>query len=1045
MNKFYSSGITLLALVFLPMLIFAQSNFTLTGKVIDAEGQPLQGVTVLVKGKAVKTSTDALGAFTLPAVSNGDLVLVSMLGFVSKSQPITSESPMHITLLHSAESIDSVVVIGYGTASRKDLTGSVGRASVVDMQKAPVANFEEALAGRVAGVQVSSNDGQPGAELLIVIRGNNSVTQENSPLYVVDGFPVESSVGNMLNPEEIESLEVLKDASATAIYGARGANGVVIITTKKGKPGLPVISYNGWLGLNSIIKKQEMLNPYEFVKYQLEQNPTLYSKIYLRDDQTLEDYRNMTGVNWQDKVFRQAITHNHSAAIRGGNARTRFALSGSFMDQDGILINSGFNKYQGRMVLDQTVSNRLKLGINLNYTSYKRYGTIVSEQGPSSTASLMYSIWGFRPVTGNALTDATLIDDLYDPDMDPSAGTDLRINPYLSATNEYNPLFSASLMANGYLDYKLMEGLNLRVSGGYTRINQRKEIFFNSNSRAGHRFTNNKVNGSIWNNEITNMLNENILTYTKKFNKKHTLKAMAGLTMQDIRTYSNGFSSIMVPNEALGIKGIDEGQITTAPIIDESNGLLSYLGRVDYNYLSKYMLTVSYRSDGSSKFSKQNRWGYFPSAALAWRLKDEKFLKSVTWLQDAKLRAGIGATGNNRVSDFAALSALQMTTVSGYNFGNSPGQGIIPTTLGNYDLKWETTVQSNFGLDLAFFNNRVQLTTDYYQKKTKDLLLNSTLAPSMGFLRGFKNIGEVSNSGWEFTLETQNVKSRNFSWNSSFNIAFNKNKVLALNEDEPSLATRVNWGNFNNAYPYIAVPGQPIALFYGYLFDGVYQYADFNEGPAGSYSLKAGVPNNGNPSSSIKPGDIRFRDINGDGLVNDYDLTIIGNPNPKHNGGFNNNFTYKNVDLNIFLQWSYGGDVLNANRIEFEGGGPVARGFLNMYASFADRWTPENQTNDLYRVGGQGPAVYSSRTIEDGSYLRLKTVSLGYNFNAKQLKRLQMSSIRVYASAQNLLTWTSYSGPDPEVNTRPSALTPSFDWSPYPRPRTVTFGLDIKF
>ncbi|MFD2556462.1 SusC/RagA family TonB-linked outer membrane protein [Sphingobacterium tabacisoli] len=1046
MNTFLYRGIIFLVWAFLPVLILAQeTSGVLKGRVTNVMGQPLSGVTVTIKGKSVKTLTDSIGGFTLSATSSGDLILFSILGYLPKSQSVTTEKTILVTLLQSAEMIEDVIVIGYGTTTKRDLTGAVGKASVADMQKAPVVNFEEALAGRVAGVQVSSNDGQPGAELNIVVRGNNSVTQDNSPLYVIDGFPVESSVGNTVNQEEIESIEVLKDASATAIYGARGANGVVIITTKKGKVGPPVISYSGWVGVNNIIKKQKMLDPYEFVKYQLEQNPTLYTKIYLRDNQTLEDYKNMPGVNWQDKVFKQAITHSHNAAIRGGNARTRFALSGSVIDQDGILINSGFNKYQGRLVLDQTVNDKLKVGVNLNYTAYKRYGTIVSEQGASPTASLMYSILGFRPVTGNALTDATLLDDLYDPDMDPSAGTDLRINPYLSASNEYNPLFSASLMANGYLEYKISKDLVFKTTGGYTKTNQRREVFFNSNSRGGHRFTNNKVNGSIWNNEITNLLNENTLSYTKKINKQHTLKALAGFTMQDIRTYSNGFSSILVPNEALGMKGLDEGQITTAPITDMSNGLLSYLGRIDYNYLSKYLVTLSYRADGSSKFPKANRWGYFPSAAIAWRIKEESFMKSLAWLHDAKLRTGIGATGNNRVSDYASLSALQMNPSTGYSMGNNAGPGLVPTTLGNPTLKWETTVQTNIGLDLSFLKNRITFTTDYYHKETEDLLLNATLAPSMGFLTGFKNIGQVSNSGLEFTLETQNIRTPNFSWNSSFNIAFNKNKVLALNEDEPSMATRVTWGNFNNAYPYIAIPGQPIAMFYGYLFDGVYQYADFNRDSKGDYILKPGVPNNGNPRTSIKPGDIRFKDINGDGEVNGYDLTIIGNPNPKHIGGFNNNFTYKNLDLNVFFQWSYGGDVLNANRIEFEGGDPVARGFLNMFASFADRWTPENQTNDLYRIGGQGPAVYSSRTIEDGSYLRLKTVALGYTFNTKQLKRLKMNSIRAYLSAQNLVTWTNYSGSDPEVNTRPSALTPSFDWSAYPRPRTITFGLDIKF
>ncbi|MEN5436467.1 TonB-dependent receptor [Sphingobacterium faecium] len=1033
-----------LGILFISFSSFGQQSRSAKGRVVDVKGIPLIGVTVSNQNKSVNTSTDSMGNFLISPIFKDELLLFSMIGHVVVEQAAVLDKPMVITLLSNSQMLDDVVIIGYGTTTKRDLTGAVGQANLTDMRKAPVANFEEALAGRVAGVQVSSNDGQPGAELKIVIRGNNSVTQDNSPLYVVDGFPVETSVGNMINPEEIASLEVLKDASATAIYGARGANGVVLITTKKGKVGAPVINYSGWVGLNQVIKKQEVLDPYEFVKYQLEQNPVLYTGIYLKEGKKLDDYRDMEGINWQDKIFRNAVTHNHTLAMRGGSELTRYAISGSALDQDGIILNSGFNKYQGRIVLDQTINTKFKAGINLNYTAYKRYGTVVSESQVSPTASLMYGIWGFRPVTGSDLADASLIDDLFDPDMDPSAGTDLRINPYLAVQNEYNPLFSTNLTANGYLEYKLAKTLTWRTTGGYTRINQRREVFFNSRSRGGHPYTNNKVNGSIWNNEITNLLNENTLSYDKKFKGGHRLSAVAGFTLQDIRNYTNGFSSILVPNEALGIKGLDEGQVTTAPITDQANGLVSYLGRVDYNYRSRYLLTLSFRSDGSSKFPKANRWAYFPSGSFAWRLKEENFLKSLTVINDAKIRVGIGSTGNNRVSDYASLSALQMNPASGYSIGNSAGQGMVPTNLGNPNLKWETTVQTNVGLDVSLFKNRVSLTTDYYHKETRDLLLNATLAPSMGFLTGFKNIGRVSNSGIEFTLETKNVQTPNFSWNSSFNIAFNKNKVLELNEGEPSLATRVTWGNFNNAYPYIAIPGQPIALFYGYLFDGVYQYADFDEAN-GSYILKTGVPNNGVPRANIEPGDIRFKDINGDGQVDNYDLTIIGNPNPKHIGGFNNNFIYKNFDLNVFLQWSYGGDILNANRIEFEGGDPVARGFLNMFASFADRWTPENQTNDLYRVGGQGPAVYSSRTIEDGSYLRLKTVSLGYTFDAKQLKRIRMSSIRVYMAAQNLITWTNYSGLDPEVNTRPGALTPSFDWSAYPRPRTVTLGLDLNF
>ncbi len=1014
---------------------------TVVGSVIDFEtGEPIIGASVAVIGKGIGTISDLDGNFSI-RVSEGETELaISFLGYEKQTVTVVDGKKLIVRLRAVSELLEEVVITAYGSGPRKDLTGAIAKANVQDMRKAPVSNFEESLAGRVAGVQVTSSDGQPGSDLQIVIRGNNSVTQDNSPLYVVDGFPLEMAVGNMLNPEEIESIEILKDASATAIYGARGANGVILVTTKKGKVSSPTVTYSGWVGVQQIIKTQEMLDPYEFVRYQLEADYNVYSKRYLAGERTLEDYRNIEGINWQDKIYRDALVHSHNIAVRGGTEKTRYSVSGSLVDQNGIMLNSGYKKYQGRFVLDQTITKKIKVGINANYTYSKKYGTIVSESQTSPTASLMYTVWGYRPVAG--VNDGDLLNDLFDEAVD--SMTDLRINPLKAAENEYNPLFTYNFIGNAYLEYKILKNLTLKITGGYNKIHQRKEVFYNSNSRGGNQYTNNKVNGWITNTERTSLLNENTLTYDVPLKKGHRLKVLGGFTVQDNSTFIDEIRAINVPNEALGIAGLDEGELSAATISKTANGLVSYLGRADYNYKSKYMLTVSFRADGSSKFPKNNRWAYFPSASAAWGFGEEKFVKNIKWISSGKLRAGFGTTGNNRVTDYAALTALQITPESGYSTGNTPGKGVVPTKLGNPKLKWETTMQTNIGLDMSFLDNRISLTADYYYKKTKDLLLNATMAPSMGFLSAYRNVGSVSNSGLEFTIDTKNIQTKDFSWTSSFNISFNRNKVLSLNDDEPSLASRVNWGNFNNAYPYIAIPGHPIAMFYGHIFDGVYQYTDFDK-VGESYILKDGVPNNGNAREKIQPGDIKFKDINRDGVVNDYDLTIIGNPNPKHIGGFGNNFQYKNFDLNVFFQWSYGGDVLNANRIEFEGGDPNARTSLNMFASFADRWTPENQTNELYRIGGQGPAVYSSRTIEDGSFLRLKTVSLGYRLPNAWLKKINIKSLRVYASAQNLITWTKYSGPDPEVSTRPTALTPSFDWSPYPRPRTITLGVDISF
>lgn len=1024
----------------MPGIASAQNAYTIKGVVTDFDnGEPVIGASVAVNGTP-SVITDVNGEFTVSVDKPEMEIEIHSVGYEAYKAVMSSAKTNSIRLRPSSVMLNEVVAVGYGTTVRKDLTGAVAKVDVEDMQKAPVSNFEEALAGRVAGVQVASSDGQPGSDLNIVIRGNNSVTQSNAPLYVVDGFPLETSVGNMLNPEEIESMEILKDASATAIYGACGANGVILITTKKGKVGRPVITYNVWMGTQNAIKHQEMLDPYEFVRYQLEVNPSLYTPMYLGDQKTLDDYRNEKGINWQDKVLRSAFVMNHSLSIRGGNETTRYSLSGSAVYQDGVIINSGYRKYQGRLNLEHNFNSKVKIGLNLNYTYNKKFGTIAAEQNSSPTASIMYSMWGYRPV--GSLWQEDLLDDLFDESLDPTR--DLRINPIMAAKNEFNPLHTYNFIANAFFQYKILDNLTLRITGGYNKINQRREIFNNSQSRLGNPRTNEKVNGSITHYDRTNFLNENTLTYVFKLPRGHNLKALVGLTFQDTKYMSDGFTSINVPNEELGIAGLDEGTVTKNPVTKTDNSLMSYLARVDYNYRSRYMLTVSYRADGSSKFPKANRWASFPSAALAWGFGQEEFMKDFTWLSQGKLRLGAGMTGNNRVSDYAALTSLTISPTTGYTVSNSPLKGVVPTALGNSKLKWETTEQYNVGLDLSFLNERINFTTDYYYKKTKDLLLRATLAPSMGFPSAYKNVGSVSNQGIEFTLNTVNIDTRDFRWESNFNISFNRNKVLSLNEDEPSLSTRITWGNFNNAYPYIAVPGQPIAMFYGYLFDGIYQYDDFDK-VGNTYVLKNGIPNNGNDRDRIQPGDVRYRDINGDGKVDSYDLTVIGNPNPKFIGGFTNNFQYKNFDLSVFLQFSYGGQIMNANRIEFEGGDPTTRTSLNMFKCVANRWTPDNPSNTLFRVGGQGPTAYSDRTIEDGSYLRLKTIQLGYTFPAALTKKISINSLRVYAAAQNLLTWTSYSGLDPEVSTYDTALTPSFDWSPYPRAKTITFGLEVKF
>lgn len=1050
MKKINMSGCWIIGMIFLLLISATKSYSTpksthlvkerdVSGRVTDENNEPLIGVSIRLKGSNIGTTTNVEGFFKLTNVPDEGVLTFSYLGYITQEVPLTSAAVYNIRLLSDMEQLSEVVVVGYGTSLKKDLTGSVGVADVEAMQNAPVASIDQALAGRVAGVQVSADDGQPGDGMNIVIRGNNSITQENSPLYVVDGFPIETSLNSVLNPSEIESIVVLKDASATAIYGARGANGVIMITTKKGKIGEPRISYQGFMGVQNEVKRMDMMDPYEFVKYQLELNPTDFTPHYINGDRTLESYRNMAGIDWQDKLFRSALIHNHSASISGGTEKTRYSFSGSLMEQDGVILNGGFNRYQGRLVLDQTLSAKAKVGANINYSSTKSYGTRVGAAQGSSTSTMMYSIWGYRPVTGNPEGDSELEYEPYDPEVNPA--TDYRFNPLLTAENTFNPQFNNTLFANAYLEYDFLDNLKLRVTGGLTQTQINTQRFNNSKTQSGNpRSSINGINGSLSNSMRSNYLNENTLTYRPKINEDNNLSILGGFTAQKVTFENEGYSSIQIPNEVLGISGLDQGTIIDGVSQLSTNTLVSFLGRVNYDFKSKYLFTASFRADGSSKFYTGNKWSFFPSASLAWRISEEPFMKSLDFISDAKIRGGYGQTGNNRVRDFAYASTYEIDDASGYSYNNSPVKGIIPGDLGTRDLKWETTEQTDIGMDLAFLNNRITITTDYYKKTTRDLLLNASMAPSMGHLKGIKNIGKVSNQGWEFSLGTKNIDNKKFSWSSNFNISFNRNKVLQLNGEQPNLQTTITWGNFSSA-PYIAIPGSPIAMFNGYVFDGIYQVEDFNQQPDGSYILKDEVPNNGSPRASIQPGFVKYKDISGDGVVNADDITVIGNPNPKHTGGFINDFRYGAFDLSVFLTWYAGNDLMNVNRIIFEGGEP--RSFLNQFSSFENRWTPENRSNTLYKTGGEGPKVYSSRIIEDGSFLRLKTLSFGYNVPQRFLKTVNISNMRLHISGQNLLTWTKYSGVDPEVSVRQSALTPGFDLSAYPQTRTVTFGLNL--
>lgn len=1048
-----------------------QEAISVTGRVTDSLGSPLEAVNVRVKGKNVTTVSNSEGYYNINVPQAGDILEFRILGHLSQEYIVnTNTRILNVAMKLMRQNIEDVVVIGYGEVKRRDLTGSVGSVNMSELEKAPVMSFDQALAGRVAGVQVSSADGQPGSEgINIVIRGAGSLTQSTAPLYVVDDFPIEDFDAGSLNMDDIESINVLKDASATAIYGARGANGVVVIETKKGKVAQPEIAYSGSLGFQQTIRQMSLMSPYEFVKYQREltnhneQTYSLYtpkdlpetSPFYKADGRTLEDYRNMQGINWQDQAFRSGKTNIHQLSLRGGTPQTRYSLSSSIFNQQGVIINSGTSRVTARLSLDQTINKKLKTGAVVNYSNNPSFGRVISGEETHGYSYLMYSVWGYRPVSGRENEfgiDEVLLTGEIDPESD---ATSFLINPVLNLQNEYSRQSKKNLTGNGYVDYRINNALTLRTNAGYTSYEVEDRGFFNSMTNRGTpRNPNNRgTQGILGYTNLITWKSSTFLTYRKRFDRLHNVSVMAGIDFHQTSTKRYGFSTNYIEEASLGFSGMDDGLPATTTMVFSKNRLNSYYGRANYGFKSKYLFTATFRADGSSKFPTKNRWAYFPSAALAWRASDENFLKDIWWISEAKLRTSYGLTGNNRVTDFAYKPTVIATDIAqAYSFNNAnPALGYYPGSRGNDDLKWETTRQMDIGIDLSLFDKRVELVADVYRKSTEDLLLNANTPSHTGFTKAYKNIGSLRNDGLEITLGITNIKKTNFKWRSDFNISFNRNKITALTDDESRMFSRVSWDAIhNNSYLYSAQVGQPASMFIGYLFDGVYQVDDFTwQGGSDpsiphasrAYLLKTHLPDNGSSSrDKVQPGDIKYKDINSDGTINQYDETIIGNPMPVHVGGFANNFNYKNFELNIFFQWSYGNEVYNANRIYFEGGRPVnAR---NQFASYVDRWTFENASNEHFRAGGQGPlGRYSSKQVEDASYLRLKTVSLSYLFPKEFTNKFKVKNLSVNATAQNLITWTNYSGMDPEVSVRNHVLTPGFDWSAYPRGRTIVFGI----
>ena len=1046
---------------------FSQGK-TVQGKVTGENGNPLEGVTIQVRGNAKGYQSDKNGAFTVPAPATGKSMLVfTYVGYKTYTLSTSAGAMVSVSLEKTESTLEDVVVVGYNSIKRKDLTGSVSSVSAKQIKDVPLSSAAEALQGRLAGVQVTSSEGAPGADILIRVRGGGSITQDNSPLYIVDGVQVENALA-VIAPQDIATIDVLKDASTTAIYGARAANGVVMITTKSGRPGKTQASYNGSYGYREVPQFMSVLSPYDFVRWQYERSrgsiadSSSFANTFGTTWDTLNVYKNISPVSWQDLVFgRNARFQNHNASLSGGNQSTSFNLSLTANREDGVQLASGFDRNLVNFKLDHKISERVKAGFSFRYLDQKIRGAGTTNSGTRATNRLRHTI-NYRPFEIPTANGG--IDDFDEAYFLASSGA---INPVILTQAEYRKQSSAATYLNAYMNINLVKNLVFRSTLGYDNGRVGTDLFYNKITSTARNYASLPV-ASIGTQTNSTISNTNTLQYTlNNINKHHDFSILAGEEMVDQRSAQNSVETRFFPADISAAKALANMGLGSAPtgsaqplptsFIQPPSRIFSLFSRATYAYDDKYLATVNVRADRSSKFSAENGTLVFPSGSLAWRLSREKFLDDVKWLSDAKLRFGYGIVGNNRIDN---LLYLQLYGVTGqYAFNHSILPGFAPTALANPGLKWEQNVTRNIGLDLAFFNNRVQLTVDAYKNSANDLLLAVQIPPTTGYTQQIQNIGATSNRGVEIQLNATPIENKNFSWTSNFNISFNKNRVENLGG--VSQITRTSgWQGSDGVDDYIVKVGESTGQMYGFVTDGFYGVSDFDyNATTQTYTIKPGIAVNG-VYGTPQPGMLRWKDLNKDGVITaDGDRTIIGNANAKFTGGWNNQFSYKNFDMSVFVNFVVGNDIYNANKLEWTDG---AFSNLNMLDVMKDRFTNINDQGQVVKDPAALTALNAnakiwspvrvqrwwlhSWAVEDGSYLRINNLTLGYTLPKNISQKHKISSLRFFGTVNNLATLTGYSGYDPDVTARRSdPLTPGVDFAAYPRSRTWVLGLNLSF
>ncbi|WP_121353546.1 SusC/RagA family TonB-linked outer membrane protein [Flavisolibacter nicotianae] len=1008
-------------------LLFSQfllAQNAVQGKVTDDKGTPLPGVSVRLKNSSAGTSTDSTGVFRLALPEGSGVLVISSVGYTTQEMPVKNRSGMTVRLVTAENRENEVVVIGYGTTRKKDLTGSVTSLNGDDFNKGLNTSVTNLIAGRAPGVNITQTSSEPGGGLSVRIRGASSVNGGNDPLYVIDGLPVENGAPvsgdagrgfpagsqarnplNALNPNDIESVEILKDASAAAIYGSRGANGVILITTKKGKTGALQVTYDTYRGTQKVARSLPVLSTSQYIQAQNE-------LAVARGGAPLFSQADIAaigaGTNWQDLIFRDAPMQNHNLSFSGGAGGTRYYASLNYYDQDGVIISSGMKRYIGRINLEHKAGN-FRFGMNLNSSLIKDDLVAFGGTGFNAGAGIINAAIQFFP-TVSPYDSAGNFARYYNIDME---------NPLAVANGVDAKQATSRTFGNIFGEYTILPGLKAKLNLGSDYTNARRDVYNTTATKAG--FANGGI-GSVFNGTNSNYLVEATLDYVKSFHD-HRVSLLGGYTYQYFLNTSISAGNVGFPSDLNGTNSLGSGSTTLASVGSgkSTNKLQSYLGRINYDYKGKYLLTATLRADGSSRFGINNKYGYFPSFSGAWQIGQEAFMRNLPQVSSLKLRAGYGLTGNQDIGNLNSVATFNNS--GGANLGGTTQIGQAPTRIPNPDLKWESTAQFNVGVDLGLVGNRVNLSVDYFRKNTKDMLLNLPVSGTSGFTSQLTNIGSIENKGWEFLLETKNLTGL-FNWTTTLNAATLENTVKDIGP-----LSQILTGSLPFTTQIVVIqPGFPLAGYYGYRVSGVFQTGD-------------DIAHSAQPAA--KPGYLKFEDVNGDGKITTADRTLIGNPLPRFTYGISNSLSYKNFGLDFFLQGVSGVDILNQNLLEAIF--PLDPLRNSLAEPLLNRWTSSNpgaKWPSLVGYNDYSAQRINSLTVEDASYLRLKNITLSYQLPLQNGRMIK--SARIYLSGQNLKTFTHYSGYDPEVNVNGDGNV-RVDYNAYPLAKTYLVGLNIGF